>query len=150
MKRLTSGLLFATLLCIHPMAAAAVKVGQVLMQTEQRLVDSLVRGDAAPFQSSLASTFVFVAPDGSLQDRAGFVADLTNGNLKMASSTNADMTVRQYGDTAIVTYASTDRGTYKGKDISGHYRWTDVFVKQHGKWQIVATQGTRIAPPPQP
>jgi hypothetical protein len=44
-----------------------------------------------------------MAPDGSTQDRAGFIADMKNGNLKMASSINTDMSVREYGDTAIVT-----------------------------------------------
>ena len=150
MNRPTSGLIFAALLSIHAVAGAADKVEQALTRTEQTLVDSLVRGDDGPFKATLADNFVFVAPDGSLQDRAGFVADLTNGNLKMAASTNADMHVRQYGNTAIVTYASTDKGMYKTTDISGHYRWTDVFVKQNGKWRIVATQGTRIAPPPKP
>ena len=49
------------------------------------------------------------------------------------------------GNSAVVTYQTTDKGTYKGNDLSGQYRWTDVFVKQGGVWQIVATQGTRIA-----
>jgi hypothetical protein len=45
----------------------------------------------------------------------------------------------------VVTYGTTDKGSYKGKDISGNYRWTDVFVKRNGRWQIVAGQGTRVA-----
>jgi ketosteroid isomerase-like protein len=56
-----------------------------------------------------------------------------------------DMKVQFHGNTAIVTYQATDKGTYKGKDISGKNRWTDVFVKKGGDWQIVATQGTPIA-----
>ena len=48
---------------------------------------------------------------------------------------------------AVVTYRSTDHGTYNGKDISGQYRWTDVFVKHNGQWQVVSTQGTHITPP---
>lgn len=148
MKRLTSGLLLASLLSAHASAGPMDKIDQALRQTEQSLVDSMVRGDSAAIDKAMASNFVFIAPDGSTQDRAGFFADMKNGNLKMTSSTNSDMTVRQYGDTAIVTYASNDHGTYKGKDISGHYRWTDVFVKQQGKWHIVATQGTAIAKQP--
>ena len=52
--------------------------------------------------------------------------------------------VNVYGDTAIVTFASNDKGTYKGKDISGKTRWTDVFVKRGGKWQIVSSHGSRV------
>jgi hypothetical protein len=37
-------------------------------------------------------------------------------------------------------------GQYKGKDISGQYRWTDVFVKRQGRWQVVATHASQIVP----
>jgi Ketosteroid isomerase homolog len=67
-----------------------------------------------------------------------------SGDLKIESSTNEDMKVQVHGDTAVVTYRSTDKGNYKGNDLSGQYRWTDVFVKRNGRWQIVAGQGTRI------
>ncbi|WP_460761238.1 nuclear transport factor 2 family protein [Lysobacter fragariae] len=123
------------------------QVEATLMQTEQDLLASLLKGDNAPFEKALGASFVFIAPDGTKQDRAPFIADLGNGNLKMASSTNDDMVVRVYGDTAVVTYRSTDKGTYKDKDISGQYRWTDVFVKQRGHWWIVSTQGTPIQAP---
>ncbi|HVR81659.1 MAG TPA: nuclear transport factor 2 family protein [Luteimonas sp.] len=147
MKRFMSVAVLAMLVSAPVLADGPGKVKQALMQTEQTLVDSLVKGDSAPFEKTLADSFVFIAPDGTTQQRAAFVADLSNGNLKMASSTNADMAVRVYDDTAVVTYRSTDKGMYKGTDISGQYRWTDVFVKQHGRWRIVATQGTAIAKP---
>ena len=79
--------------------------------------------------------------------KAQNIADMKQGALKIESSKIEDMKVRVYGDTAVVTYATTDKGTYKGRDISGQYRWTDVFVKQNGKWQLVSGQGTPIPKP---
>ena len=146
MKRLMRAAVIATLVSAPVLAAETAKVEAALMQTEQMLADSLLKHDSAPFKKTLDDTFVFVAPDGSLQQRAAFVADLDNGNLKITSTSNDDMSVRVYGDTAVVSYRSTDKGMYKDTDISGQYRWTDVFVKQKGEWRIVATQGTPIAP----
>jgi ketosteroid isomerase-like protein len=58
----------------------------------------------------------------------------------------SDMKVQVAGhDMAVVAYRSTDKGTYKGKDVTGEYRWLDVFVKRDGKWQIAIDQGTQIA-----
>jgi hypothetical protein len=39
---------------------------------------------------------------------------------------------------------STIKGTYKGQDISGKYRFTDTWVKRNGKWQGAASQSTKI------
>ena len=59
-----------------------------------------------------------------------------------------EMKVRVYGDTAVVTGQSTVKGMFKTQDISGKYRWTDVFVKRDGKWQIVNAQLTPVQAQP--
>jgi hypothetical protein len=43
-----------------------------------------------------------------------------------------------------VTGSHTEKGMGKGKDISGKYVWTDVFVKQNGKWRAVASQWAKV------
>jgi hypothetical protein len=58
----------------------------------------------------------------------------------------SEMKVQVTGpDMAVVVYRTTDKGAYKGKDVTGEYRWLDVFVKRGGKWQIAIDQGTQIA-----
>ena len=41
------------------------------------------------------------------------------------------------------TGSDTEKSTYKGKDSSGKYVWTDVFVERNGRWQAVASQSTK-------
>ena len=118
---------------------------QTLMRIEQEMTDALIKGDASASERYLADTYTFTAPDGDVMDKARSIADLKSGDLKFESSILDDMKVQVYGDTAIVTYTSTDKGAYKGKDLSGRYRWTDVFVKRGGNWQLVAGHGARIA-----
>jgi ketosteroid isomerase-like protein len=115
------------------------------MKIEQELLDALLKGDTSAGERYLADTFTFTAPDGTVQDKARFIADVKSGDLKFESSKYEDMKVQVHGDAAVVTYGSTDKGSYKGNDLSGQYRWTDVFVKRNGRWQIVAGHGTRIA-----
>jgi len=78
-------------------------------------------------------------------DKAQSIADVKSGELKLQSATLDDAKVNVYGNAAIVTYASVDKGTYRGKDISGNTRWTDVFIKQNGRWQLVASHGSNVA-----
>jgi hypothetical protein len=117
---------------------------QRLMQIEQEMVDDLIKGDSSGIERYVADTATFTGPDGIISDKAGFVADLKSGELKLQSSKLDDLKVQVYDDMAVVTYGSTDKGTYKGKDVSGRYRWMDVFVNRDGGWKIVADQGTRL------
>jgi hypothetical protein len=41
----------------------------------------------------------------------------------------------------------TEKSSYKGKDTSGQYRFTDVFVKRNGLWHAVATHASKVAKP---
>jgi hypothetical protein len=43
-----------------------------------------------------------------------------------------------------VTGSDTEKSMDKGKDSSGKYVWTDVFVKENGKWRAVSSQTTRV------
>ena len=68
----------------------------------------------------------------AVENKAQAIADLKSGDLKLQSASLDGAKVQVYGDTAVVTYSSNDKGTYKGKDISGKTRWTDVFVNHNG------------------
>ena len=58
-----------------------------------------------------------------------------------------EIKVRVYGDTAIVTYRSSANGKDKDGTIDEQRRWTRVFVRKDGRWQLVHSQGTTIKKP---
>jgi ketosteroid isomerase-like protein len=130
-------------------AATAPKQGgveQTLMQMERDVTGAILKRDVAALEPAFADDFIFTGPDGATQTKAQFLADIKSGDLALESSEIQDMKVRVYGNAAVVTYSTTDKGKYKGTDIGGRYRWTDTFVRRGEKWQLVAGQGTPIPP----
>jgi hypothetical protein len=117
---------------------------QTIMRIEKEMLDGTLKGDPAPHERYIVDTFIATLPDGLVQDKTQFIGDLKTGALKLQSATLDDAKVRLYGDTAVITYTSADKGTYKGKDITGTTRWTDVFVRRKGQWTLVSTHGSPV------
>jgi len=117
---------------------------QTLMKMEQEMADAIVKGDMSVYDKYSADNSVFTDPGGMMMTKAQSLAMFKSGDLKLESIKMDNMKVQMFGNTAIVTYTSMDKGTYKGRDISGDYRWTDVFAKVGGKWKLIAGQGTPI------
>jgi len=117
---------------------------QTLMKMEQEMADAIVKGDMSVYDKYSAANSVFTDPGGMMMTKAQSLAMFKSGDLKLESTKIDGMKVQMFGNTAIVTYTSMDKGTYKGRDISGEYRWTDVFAKVGGKWKLIAGQGTPI------
>ncbi len=125
---------------------ASADVEATIKKIEQELTDSLLKSDTSAFEKYMASDYLGIGPEGVTQNKSELLADSKSGTLKLESSNLSDIKVQVADpDMAVVVYRTDDKGTYKGKDITGQYRWLDVFVKRGGKWQIAIDQGTQIA-----
>lgn len=105
---------------------------------------AILNGDAATLERMTSDDYTFITLRGELRTKADVVKGFQSGTFKYDWRTISDLKVRVYGDTAIVTGRSTQKGTESGKDYSGDYRFTRVYVKQKGRWVTVALQATRI------
>jgi len=125
-------------------AADKSPVAQTLMQMERDWGAAEIKKDYAAVEKILASDWVGIDYDGQVVFRAQAIADLRSGSSTLQSEDISDMKVRVYGNTAIVTGKDAEKSTDRGKDSSGTYVWTDVFVLRDGRWQVVASQSTRL------
>ncbi len=79
------------------------------------------------------------------QGSADPMADCSKSPATVLLVTFDDLKVRVYGDVGIVTGVYAHKATLNDKDATGTGRFTDVFVKRTGRWQLVSTQSTRVA-----
>jgi ketosteroid isomerase-like protein len=124
-------------------ASPATGVEQALIQMENDWVQAGLKKDAAALERIMADDWVGTDYNGKTDTKAGVIADMKSGASVLQSIDLGKMKVRVFGDTAVVTGSDTEKSTWKGKDSSGHYVWTDVFVKRNGKWQAVASQSSK-------
>src|SRR5262245_48580832 len=117
---------------------------QTLEQLNRGYVHAGQTSDTGWFDKHLAACFMASNPDGSLNDRAGFLERIgrPNPSKDMAA---VDPRVRVVGDVGIVDsgfrYTKPDGG-----DGAGHY--TDVYGFIDGRWRCISAHfALRPAPP---
>ena len=122
-------------------------VEQTLIKLDRDLIDGMLRKDRALADRVEVENSIFINPGGGLEVRGHTMG----AGPTIESLTPSDVTVRVYGDTAILTGFADVKGSFpSGPDISGQYRYMRVFVKQKGDWRLVASTATQIKPAPMP
>jgi ketosteroid isomerase-like protein len=119
-------------------------ISETLMQMERDWGAAEMKKDFAAVEKILANDWVGIDYDGQIVPRADAIAHLKSGQSRLQSEEISDMKVRVYGNTAVVTGRDTEKSADRGKDSSGKYVWTDVFVLRNGRWQVVASQSTKV------
>ena len=136
--------LFSLSLAVGQQASKTSSVEDQVKKQEQNWAQATVKEGAAAVDQYEADDIIDTDPGGRVTDKTQDKTDLSSGDLKFQSIELSELKVHVYGDTAVAAGTSTVKGTYKGQDISGKYRFTDVWVKRSGKWHAVASQSTKL------
>jgi ketosteroid isomerase-like protein len=77
--------------------------------------------------------------------KSALLAAMQSGDLKFESIEPADVRLRSYPGTAIVTGRTKMRMKFQETRAEAHSRYTHVYVMVDGQWRLAAGQGTPIA-----
>jgi ketosteroid isomerase-like protein len=102
-------------------------------------IRSVQTSDVRRFDEILADDFLCSNPDGSLVDRAGFLAQ-TARPVTISNLEATDVLVRIMGDVALI-HARTTYTLADGR--AGGGRYTDVWARRGGRWLCVSAHVTR-------
>ena len=134
---------------------AAVARGQAAGSPRERAVlaameqykQAILDRDTAELAGIWTENYTFINPQGALVTREERLANLGSGNTNVQVIDNErEITVRLYGDAAIVQNLSTLRGTFSGAPTDTDLRGTFVWVRRDGRWRLVTNQLTAVAP----
>jgi ketosteroid isomerase-like protein len=101
--------------------------------------------DPKALEGLVAENFINTDWDGTVQNKAEFLASIKDASMKYTTMTNDDVVVFMYGNTAIVAGAYHIKGTKSGKPYETHGRFTDTWVQTSGRWQCMASSSQHIA-----
>jgi ketosteroid isomerase-like protein len=120
-----------------------IEIEQHLRQMNDEWVKALVRGDGQTLDRIMADDFYFAYPlEGD--DKTQFIDDVTSGVIRVEYINRENVTVRIWGNTAVLSAHDSARWFYQGRDFSGHYKIVHIYALRDDQWQLVAMQACPI------
>ena len=115
---------------------------QQLVRIEKAWRKARVEADIPFLESLYAKELRITGADGSVIERDMDISRFASGKIRPEFIEAEDLRVSLYGDVGVVTGRDHLKGTYNGVQGEGRVRFTHVFVRRDGRWQLVASQGT--------
>jgi ketosteroid isomerase-like protein len=116
---------------------------EALLQIERDWINAVLNKDRAALDSILADDYVSSGEEG-VRNKRQALNEAMSSVLKIESAEHSNLQPMVFGNTAIVHGVTTIEGTEGRQDISGQYRWTDIFERRDGRWQCVVGYGTPV------
>jgi ketosteroid isomerase-like protein len=104
-----------------------------------------VKGDAAMLRRLLADDYLLINSRDGREDKAQFIADYTAPGFRMDPFRIEDQVIKVWSDGAILGGAVEMTGLSEGKPYKLRMRFSDVWAKRGGKWQVIYTHANRVA-----
>ncbi len=101
---------------------------------------AMSKQDFSTLDKVWADEFTFVSHDGEMFTKAQLLELLRSGTEKFESIVLEDVSIRTYGNTAVVTANSTQKATLEEKDHTGTATVSIVLVKMRNGWRMVLAQ----------
>jgi hypothetical protein len=104
----------------------------------QKLIQAIEKRDRKTLENLFAEDFTHTHAIGKVDGKLKRIEAILTGDKTLESVQPDEIAIRFYGEnTAVVVGQTTIEDAI--------YRWTIVYVKTGGKWQIAASQATRLA-----
>lgn len=118
---------------------------KAVIETEKQRFAAQVSKNYAVLDQVLASDLVYTHSHGGTDSKRGYIQSIRDGKSKYDAIDALEQNVRIYGNTAVVNGICMVKATSNGEPINSRLRYTSVYVKTGGKWQMVAWQSLKVA-----
>jgi ketosteroid isomerase-like protein len=115
-----------------------------LLDAAERLAQAEQKGDLPALDQLLGQDYRGYDPSGRLQDRPGVLRGYAEGAVRMTDLRQSELRVRVLGETGLVAGINAIRGQQGTEHFDLRLRFLDVYAWRDGRWQLVASQDTRL------
>jgi ketosteroid isomerase-like protein len=131
----------------HSIAASSADEGDIavfLKKTEAELAKAVVNRDYDTLRRIEAETYLYTDGDAHTSTREEFIHNYQTGTTEIKSLHFDEISVRTYGDTAVVTGRLTINKSDRGKTVFGVFHYTRVYIRFPEGWRAIVGHSSKV------
>jgi hypothetical protein len=118
--------------------------GQAVIDLDRKRMLAMALKDVATLESLLADDLIYTHSSARLDTKRSLVDGMTSGKTVYTSVEPSDVKAQDLGDTVVLTGVAQIKVTVNGAPNAFGVRFTDVYARREGRWQMVTWQSTRL------
>ncbi len=120
------------------------KTEQLLKSLELQRFEAMTKKDTAFLQKVLADDLTYNHSNGLFENKKEHIQNIKTGKLIYQSMDSEELSIRLFKKTAVMNGLVKVTGVLKDKTFNIRLRYTDVYVKKRGQWQLVAWHSVKV------
>ena len=138
------------LLCIPVARAASLphphpqprQIVHIIEKLERMWQQAELTANTGTMATMLSDDYLGIYGDGTLATKAETIDSFKSGTTRFSQIHTWDRKIRVFGSTAVVVSKAQVTGTHDSESLAGLYRYTRVYHRHNGVWQIVSFEAS--------
>src|SRR5712691_1667665 len=118
--------------------------GQKIIDLDKRRMTAMAEKDIATLNELIADDLVYTHSTARLDTKQSLIGNMQSGSTVYTSVVPSDVKAQDLGDTVVLTGSCRIGVNSGGRPNSFGVRFTDVYARRSGRWQMVTWQSTRL------
>lgn len=118
--------------------------GQTVIELDAKRMRAMATKDVTALKELLADELIYTHSSARLDTKQSLIGAMESGATVYTGVEPSGVEAQDHGDTVVLTGTARINVTSKGAPNAFTVRFTDVYVRRGGRWQMVAWQSTKV------
>ena len=118
--------------------------GQTVIDLDRKRMQAMAAKDVAALEAVLADDLVYAHSSARLDTKRSLIDAMKSGATVYTGIEPSNVKAQDLGDAVVLTGVAQIKVVSNGTPNAFGVRFTDVYAKRNGAWQMVTWQSTRL------
>ena len=118
--------------------------GSTIIELDRKRMAAMAQQDVATLNAVLADDLVYTHSSARLDTKQSLIGNMESGATVYQSVVPSDVKAQDLGEAVVLTGTARIEVVSNGTPNTLSVRFTDVYARRNGRWQMVTWQSTRL------